>query len=310
MAKEDYDYSTAQSIVTDHLKDAGDQADTSIEFMDEPRLISAINEIKRRIINAPYAGMIIDRERRIEVQGNGKGWDFKEEDTFFTFVIKTSLAAELASGDSTVTFVDGTNLIANGAFVTYDSKGSWDFITYGTKASTNVANDPANVDATHASGREVNVLYPLPADFARSKKLTVYGDLMYEGAANPADTYHYAVHNGFLWMPRNFGPSTGTLEYWTQPVDITALTETLDTPKEIDPVILHLLNARAFGLGGEDESMISDELFKAADSLNEALGYTVQTSNKRIRLARGMVRSPTTIFRGRRVSRFDEGFGY
>lgn len=308
MSKQNYSYSTGEQILNQHRADVGDDADTNIEYMQPTALLKAFNDFKRQVWNAPFNGMEIDEQRRIFVQANGKGWDFAEKDQPFSFVQKTNLAAQLTKGSTgNAQLADADDFEDEaGAIVTYDRYGTWDYITYSGVSDPNLTT-VGDVGITHASGEEVHKLYKLPDNFARAKKLSVQDDEIHEGGTNPEPGF-FCTYNGFLWMPRNFGIATGVLTFYKKTTDITDEQETLDTPDFLDPVLVHLMNARAFHLGGESENMIQRELFAAADSLRQAMGYSVATSNKRIRLARRMPRSPSMMRSGGyHVSRFDEG---
>lgn len=307
MAKQVYTYSSAEDRVNEHRKRVGDDVDTSIEFMSPDSLLDAVNSIERRIINAPFSGMNIDREGKITVPGNGKGWDFMEDDTQFSFIGDLDLAASIAKGSTGNAQLSDTSGFDNepGAVIVYDPRGTWDFITYQSVLSPNLQT-LGHVTIGHSSGERVSKLYKLPTDFARAKFLVVNGDEMYEGKQDP-DPDFFCTYNGFLWMPRNFGISSGVLQYWKQRTVITDISASLNIPDILDPVLDSLLDARAFKLQGDMESMVNDCLFDAADALRSAMGYTTSTSNKRIRLARAMPRSPVYPITGTRINRFDEG---
>lgn len=312
MSKQVYTYSTAEERYNEHLKRVGDDADTNIEFMTEESLLDAINTIERQIWNAPFSGMEIDRERRITVPGNGRGWDFAEDDFPVQFFPNTTTEAALTKGyTGNVALADGSDFPNEvGAVVMYDKYGTWDYITYQSRSGTSpdfTLVTLGDVTMAHESGEEINLLYKLPTDFARSKLLKVYGDEWHEGKPDPEEGF-YSTYKGFLWMPRSIGECSGILEYFKQRTALTDLANTLNIPDILNPVLDNLLDARAFKLGGESESMVSDALFAAADALRSAMGYTTTTSNKRIRLARPMPRSPTWQQRGQmRASNFDQG---
>lgn len=307
MSKQVYTYSTGSTIAEQLRREVADEADTEIEYMDDDSLLYKINEFKRQIINTPFSGLRLDPQGRIQVEANGRGWDFMEEDKAFDFVVKTSSSTALTDGyTGNLTIAAGTSFTDEpGAFLLYDSNGNWDFITYLTKVSTHVLGTLGNVDKAWAAGYEVHKLYKLPSDFARAKCLMVNDDEMYEGKMTPQDHSHFAVYKGFLVMPRNFGIAAGTLTYFKQPTNISDLDEDLDIPTELDPALLNMLKAWAFGLDGEDPNLISQAYFAAADALNGALGYTVSSSNKRLKFARTPPRSPTSMGR-MRTSRFDQ----
>jgi hypothetical protein len=311
MSKKSYDYSTGQEIADELLRRVGDDADTSVEFMTEDSLIFAINELKRMIIHAPFSGARIDPEGRVVVRATGKGWDFKEEDKPLKFRTKTSLGALLANGETAnATVADNTYMeSANGAFIVYDHRGAWDYITHTAKSGSTLVTGVGNVDVEHAAGEPIEHLYKMPSDFDRAKSLYVDEIEMHEGKTDP-DPGYFATYKGFLWMPRNFGAASGILTYFQKPVDISSLEETLDIPKELNMALLLLLEARAFYLSGEDENMLSKAYFAAADALEQAMGFTTSSSNKRLRLARRPSRSPTSAFDQRGISNFDEGNGY
>lgn len=311
MGKQSYSYSTGETIYAELLRVVGDAADTSVEFMQEESIVYAINEIKRQIWHAPFAGMEIDRGRGIVVQGNGKGWDFAEKDAPMSFVGPTSLGATLTKGSTgSATVASTTNMDSDGgAFVIYDAKGTWDYVTYSSVTNATTVASVGDVGIAHSSGEIIEHLYKLPANFERAKHLKVYGDEIYEGSEDPEPDF-FCTKDGFLWMPRNFGTTTGTLVYWKKPTDITDISETLDIPVELNPVLLGILKGRAFDLGGESEEMVRRAYDGAAGALSTALGFTTQTSNKRIRLGRRPPQSPTQ-WRGQyRPSRFDQGSGY
>ncbi len=313
MSKQNYEYHTAEDIVTQLRREVADEASTDVEFMDEDSLIFKINEFKRQIINAPFSGLRFDPRGRIQVEGNGRGWDFMEEDKAFDFVVRTAISAQITAGYiGNVAIADGSNFTDEpSSVILYDQRGNWDYVTYLTKPDANTLGTLGNVDKTWASGTECHKLYKLPTDFARAKKIKIGNDEIFEGPENPETSEEFAVYKGFLWMPRNFGASSGTLTYFVKPTDITDIAETLDVPKELSgPVLLNMLKAWAFGLDGEDQELIDTALFSAADALSGALGYTTSSSNKRIRLARRPPRSPTSNFMGRRTSNFDQGNGY
>lgn len=311
MAKQSYSFSTGDYITNELRRSVGDDVDTSIEFMMEESLLYAINELKRQIWHAPFAGMEIDRGRNIVVQGNGKGWDFAEKDAQFSFKNKVSLTNGIAKNYTGAAVVSSSASMDTdgGAFVIYDAKRTWDYITYSASDGSTGVTISGDVGIDHASGEVIEHLYKLPSDFERAKKLRVYEDDIYEGSQDPLPGF-FCAHNGFLWMPKDFGVTTGTLTYWKQPTDLADISETLDTPKELNPVILNILKGRAFDLGGESEEMVRRAYDAAAGALSTALGFTTQTSNKRIRLARPMPRSPSYMRGERRNSRFDEGIGY
>lgn len=307
MGKEIYTYDTADTILTMHRKEVGDDIDTSIEFMDQTSLLFAFNQFKRDILNCPFSGLQLDPEGKITINPTNKGWDFKLADKPFTFTTKVALAGPIAAGS--VGNVDMTNTTgwdaANGAFIAYDINQTWDFITYALLAGV-TCQTLANVGFAHASGEEVNRLYQLPSDFARAKSLSVRGYPLIEGDQDP-DRDHFCVYNGFLWMPRNFGSTTGTLQYWQQPVDVTDSTLKIDVPNTLSSALLHMMNARAFTLGGSEREEIYTEWRQAANDINKALGYSVATSNTMIKLKRRPPQSPTYPFGGLRTSNFDDG---
>lgn len=308
MSKQVYTYSTAESRVNEHRKRVGDDVDTSIEFMQEESLLDTINTLKRQIINAPYSGMEIDRDRKITVPGNGKGWDFMEDDFQFAFKNGTTIEDSIAKGFIGDCTLADTASFENeaGAAVIYDQYGTWDYITYAGMTNPDLTT-LGHVTIAHTSGEEIEKLYKLPDNFARCKKLVVAGDEMHEGREDP-DRGFFCTYRGFLWMPRKFGISSGVMTYYMQPTTLTDLDETLDIPDILNPVLDNLLDARAFKLGGDNDQLVSDALFAAADALRAAMGYTTSTSNKRIRLARAMPRSPSHNQRGiYRASSFDEG---
>ena len=311
MAKKSYDYSTGQEIVDELLRRVGDDADTSVEFMTEESLIFAINEEKRKIIHAPFSGARIDPEGRVVVRATGRGWDFKEEDLMLKFRAKTSLTATLTKGSAgNATVADNTYMEdEDGAFIIYDNRGAWDYVTHEGKTGATTLTTVGNVDVEHAANEAIEHLYKMPADFDRAKNLFVDEDEIHEGKANP-DHGHFATYKGFLWMPRGFGASSGILTYFQKPTDIASLEEALDIPKELNMALLLLLEARAFYLGGEDEDMLSKAYFNAADALEQAMGFTTSSSNKRVTLARRMPRSPYAGRGGRTITNFDEGIGY
>lgn len=307
MSKQVYTYSTASDRVDRHRGRVGDDVDTSIEFMSEEALLDAVNSIERRIINAPFSGMEIDTNRKISVQANGKGWDFMEEDFPIRFVNGVTIEEDIAKGFTGNVEISDTTDFENesGAAVIYDSYGTWDYITYQGMTNPDLAT-LGHVTINHSSGERLEKLYKLPDNFARAKKLKFggYGEL-YEGAENP-DPGFFCAYNGFLWMPQGYGLGTATLTYWRQRTPLTDIEQTLNIPDILDPVLDALLDARAFRLQGDLDSMVADSLFEAADALRGAMGYTTASSNKRIRLARPMPQSPTQAYTGTRVNRFDE----
>ncbi len=306
MSKQDYQYDTGDTIATRHREDVGDDIDTSIEFMSEDALLFAINQFKRDIINAPYTGMVLDPQQRIRVMPTGKGFDFKAEDTFFSFVTRSALTGAFSADGDTVTIGDVTGWDdPAGAFVTYDRYGTWDFLTYsGITPATKTLSGLGNVGGAHAIGEEVNRLYKLPPDFARAKFLMV-GEMEYEeGNQNPIEQF-FCCYNGFLWIPRNMGTTTGTLMYYAQPTDLAEITDTLDIPKELNMALIHLLNARAFRLGGADQQTVTQELMEAANILQTAIGYSNASSNSMIKLKRKPPHSPVYPIGGIVPSRFD-----
>lgn len=307
MAKQNYIYSTAQERITEHRKRVGDQADTSIEFMQDESLLDAINTFKRQIINAPFSGMEIDSSRRITVPANGRGWDFMEEDHPLIFKLATTIEGAISEGGTGNLEVGDSTVFKNeaGAAIIYDSYGTWDYVTYAGLSGA-FLQTMGDVSMDHASGEEIIRLYKLPADFARAKKLT-FGKRQefYEGPEDPEPGF-FCTYNGFLWMPRRNGLGSATLTYYRQPTVLEDLDEDLDIPVELNPVLDNLLDARAFRLGGDSPSLVADALFAAADALRGAMGYTTSSSNKRIKLARPMPRSPTSLGRYRGFSRFDE----
>ncbi|MBX4215373.1 hypothetical protein KW797_00260 [Candidatus Parcubacteria bacterium] len=312
MPKQVYEYPTGTALATQIRKEVSDESDTAVEYMDDDSLLFKFNEFKRQIINAPYSGLTLDPEGRVVIQGNGRGFDFTEEDTAFDFVVKTATATALTKNyTGNCTLSDGSNFTDEpGAAILYDQRGAWDFVTYLTKVSPNVLGTLGNVDKAWASGVECHKLYPLPAEFARAKVLLVNDDELYEGPANPEDSIHFAIYKGFLWMPRDFGVASGTLRYNKLPSDMTSLDDTLDIPKELAPALTNMVKAWAFDLDGEEETLISRCYFAAASAINAALGYMTASSSKRIRLAREMPRSPTSMRGMRRSSNFDQGNGY
>lgn len=314
MPKQVYEYSSSDDIASQLRREVADESDTAVEYMTNDSLVYKINEFKRQIWNLPFAGLRLDPQGRIEVKGNSRGWDFAEEDCAFDFVVKTATAAQITKAYAgNVAVADGSNLTEEpGAVMLYDQRGSWDFVTYLTKPSANTLGTLGNVDKTWASGTECHKLYPLPPDFARGKVLMVNDYPMYEGPANPRDSIHFAIYKGFLWMPKDFGVATGTLTYYKLSSDITDIDSApLDIPKELNPALLNMLKAWAFGLDGEDQDLVTQCHFDAADALSSVLGYTTASSNHRITLARPMPRSPTGMYGGRRrFSNFDQGNGY
>jgi len=304
-------YTTGQVIVDELRRKTGDKADASVEYMTDASLLYRINETKRDIFHIPFSGMALDPQGRIRVNPTGKGWDFCEDSQPFTFVVKTSLASDLTAGSTgNADLSDGSGFTDEpGAFMAYDHRGAWDYITYQTKPSDDVCATVGNVGVNHSSGEIVERLYKLPSTFECAKKLVVNRDEMNEGREDP-DPDFFCIYHGFLWMPRDFGISSGTLTFWKKPVDIADLSGTLDTPVELNGVILALLEAEAYALNGENADLVSQCYFRAVDKLQAYLGFSVQTSNTRLRLARPMPRSPTFISGGVRSSNFDEGYGY
>lgn len=305
MAKENYIYDTADTILTQHRKEVGDDIDTSIEFMESDSLLFAFNQFKRDILNAPFSGLQLDPEGRVSVNPTNKGWDFKLQDYQYNFTTKSALAGDIAAasvGNVLMTNTTGWDA-ANGAFVTYDRFGTVDFITYAILNGL-TCQTLGDVGMAHASGDEVSRLYKLPSAFARAKELKVYGYDLVEGDQDP-DRDHFCVYNGFLWMPRNFGVSSGTLWFWEAPVDVTDLDVAIDVPNTLSSALLHMMNARAFTLGGSEQSEILTEWKQAANDINKALGYSVASSNSMINLKRKPPRSPTYPFGGMIPSQFD-----
>jgi hypothetical protein len=303
-------YTTAQVIVDELRRKTGDLAETSVLYMIDDSLLYRINEIKRDLFHVPFSGMSLDPQRRINVSPTGKGWDFAEKEKKFNFVVKTSIASDITEGSvGNADLSDGSSFTDEpGAFILYDNRGAWDYITYQTKPSDDVCATLGDVDTDHTSGETCERLYKLPETFECAKKLVVDEDEMYEGSEDPERDF-FCIHHGFLWMPRDFGVSSGTLLFWKKPVDITELDQTLDTPVELNSVILAILEAEAYALNGENADLVSQCFFRAVDKLQSYVGFSVQTSNNRLHLARPMPRSPTQLG-GSRVSSFDEGYGY
>jgi len=304
-------YTTAQVIVDELRRKTGDKADSSVEYMTDDSLIYRINEIKRDLFHVPFSGMALDPQGRVRVNPTGKGWDFSEDSKPYTFVVKTSLAADLTEGSTgNIDLADGSGFTDEpGAFIAYDHRGAWDYITYQSKSGDDTCVTVGDVGTDHSSGEIVERLYKLPSTFECAKSLIVHEDEMYEGKEDP-DPDFFCIYHGFLWIPRDFGISSGTLLFWKKPVDITELGNTLDTPVELNAVILAILEAEAYALNGENADLVSQCYFRAADKLQAYIGFSVQTSNSRLRLARPMPRSPTFITGGVRASNFDEGYGY
>lgn len=313
MGKRSYSYSSAQTIIDEHLRMVGDDVETSIEFLQTASLVQAINMLKRKIWHAPMGGMFIG-SRLVPPRNSGMGWDFAEEEKPFTFVVKTTTTAQITTASSSIPLTSASDYSnESGAIIVYNTQGAWDYITYTGLSGSSLTGTAGSmdIDATWASGVEVQKLYKLSTNFESAKELFVAEEKFDPVRSNPIDGY-YALINGFLWMPRNIGSTNGTLTYWKKPTDVTeaTLSTSLDTPDILDEALIELLNARAYRLNGNAESDIQNAENAAYSCIMNAMGFTTASGNTRINLLRQPKRSPYLPFGGVRSSNFDEGSGY
>lgn len=311
MAKQSYSYSIGDTVLGEVRRRVGDDIDTDIEFMGEESLLLALNNAKKKAWRAPFTGLRIDPDGKITVRPTNKGWDFAEMDVRVSIVVKTTTTVSASAGATTLTLTSVSNIPSgSGAVVAYDNHGAWDYISYadrdtGTKQLTGIpASGLGSIGATLDSGVEIERLYKLPTDFERAKGLELAELPYYEGAQNP-DPGYFCTHNGHLWVPRGTGATTGVFYYWKAPDDLAESSETLDTPDFLDDFLIHYLCQRAFHLGGAPQSVIREEQFAAGDSLQQALGFTVQTSSTQLRMKRAAPQQPNFANIGGRTSTFD-----
>lgn len=290
MPKQNYDYSTGQDIVDEHRRIVADDGDTSIDAEQDDSLLYILNLLKREVINMPFAGLNIGPHF---IQPTRRAWDFMEDDKPFSFIAKTALAADITAGATTTTIDSGTGWDStNGAFVTYDANGTYERLTFTTRSSGSITGmSAAGID--HDDGDDAEKLYALPADFGRPLKLLVAGQEYTQTEDQPL-TEQFSVWNGFLWVPRNLGVTSGTLKYAMKATDLVTLDSTMDTPKELDPYFIERLNARNYRNNGNPQADIERAERAAASHLSSFLVYTTHSSNQRVTLVRGPISSPTT----------------
>lgn len=298
MPRQDYDYSTGQSVTDEHLRLCGDDSDTSIEAEGETSLIFALNLLKRQVINMPFGGLYVGSNYVAPIR---KPWDFLEEQENFTAIAKTSLSAALAEDATTASITDASSWdSSNGAFITFDSRGTWDYVAFTTRSSNSLTG-VTDVDLGNASGDDCEKLYPLPTNLGRIIGVWVSGEEYHEVPENPQLAQFSIISDptgtkSFLWLPRNTGTKTVVYKYQLQTTDLAVITGTMDTPTELDLYFIEMLNARYYRLNGNPQADIDRAHTAAFACLHSFIQYVTFQSNRMVKLTRGPIRSPVSSY--------------
>ncbi len=202
-----------------------DGASTGIPGLEESRTIEWINDLHKQFFEE-----FTDAGRNLP--------DYMKQETGFTGVVSTALAADIASGASSLTIDSSSYLDSSGAAVLYKN-GQYDVFTFSGNTGGNVTG-VSGVNFAHDEDEKVQKLYALPSTFGRMRIERDRGEgvrLNGRGFVRVPDTpfsSQYALWQNptssawYLWMPQD---ATGDIlvTFDKKPTELTTATGTTGT---------------------------------------------------------------------------------
>jgi hypothetical protein len=270
----EYDFPTVGDILTGSVQETLGSSLGNVEAINTDALIRELNRINRQFIRAAHT------------KHDNKGWSWMEDVHHFKTYVATALNGAISSGAASLVVDSGTNfLVGGGQFYLLTTKGLIDFITYTTEASETVTTTGATVNVDHADGEWAELLYSLPADFAKEKTLSLsQTDYEYQKFTGhfPAGR-SYTVYNGAMLFPKGIGAQDGTLVYDKQARNLDTGDATADQllelniPTDFIRYATESLNAYIFmKRKRREDAQISLQL--AEQTLRDALSYDINSA--------------------------------
>lgn len=289
-------FSTLDIVRNEHLKEAGDDADSNMEILQETSVLYELNRLQEIVRDTPWGGAIIGPHR---VMPNSKGWKDYEDDRKFKTVNKVALDGNVSAGANSILLTDATDYPdEEQGFWIKNSQEAFDTGAY-TGKTTKTITGVSEINSDWDSGDEVHRLYKLPADYGKTKFLTEQSFPYDEVSEFPSPGQFAVIQIGtshFLWLDDSIGVVTVMLRYIKSFTLATDISESMQFPTEFDRFFIEMLNARFYRANGNPQSDIDRADREAANILTMRMGYDTRSSNRRIRLLRTPPQSPSANF--------------
>lgn len=299
--------STVATIIGYGLQAAKTSDSTRIPGLDvTTALVRIVDRENRNFILAPY-------------QLNQPGWDFMINERAYTLQSGTTITGALTPISTTVpvTLLDNfynasdvlsTFTVNGGAAVIYNENIPDVFLFGGASGITGAGNltTVTQLGSNHASGEAIYTLYRLPSDFGRTRQERDKGQgvtlntipMWYGGTGEPWRGNSFSIFvdsvndRSYLWMPRDASGNI-LVRYDKRPTNLSLATQQVDVPVDYEEYLIQKVAAHVLRILSKDDTKIADAEDQAMNVMNMA--FARRAINKRARLVRGPIRSPSSL---------------
>lgn len=205
------DFLTIGDIKDTAINEALGSARSSITALQSLQLIQEIQAIDDRFLMAPLT------------EGSIGAWSFSETPYEFRTFSGTTTSGSLSAGASSISAADSSGFPSSGKLVIEDGD-ILDFVDYSANAANVFTVDTTadGVGVSHATGKVIDALYPLPANFGSMKQIFIDGVEYFETQGKERPTgQHYRYIGNYLFFPDDLGISDVQMEYSRAPIYVT-----------------------------------------------------------------------------------------